>query len=66
MPILGILGLIFVLAKLGGYITWSWWVVLLPLYPLILMAIIGTFILALILLGIIAFPKDVKLTRNKK
>ena len=34
-PVFGILGLIFVVAKLaaiGGVETWSWWLVLLPFY----------------------------------
>ena len=28
----GLLGLLFIGLKLTGYITWSWWLVLLPLY----------------------------------
>ena len=30
--VLGILTIIFVIAKITGYIAWSWWLVLLPLY----------------------------------
>jgi hypothetical protein len=30
--IFGLLGVIFVCAKLFGYIAWSWWLVLLPIY----------------------------------
>lgn len=30
--ILGILGIVFVVLKLVGTITWSWWLVLLPFY----------------------------------
>lgn len=34
---LGCLGLLFIALKLTGYINWSWWLVLLPLYgPLVL------------------------------
>ena len=40
---LGALSLIFVVAKLAGWISWSWWLVLLP-------AIIGFVISILILL----------------
>lgn len=29
---LGLLGLLFIGLKLTGYINWSWWLVLLPLY----------------------------------
>ena len=39
-----ILGLIFITLKLTGVITWSWWLVLLPLY-------LGVAILAAIFLG---------------
>ena len=30
--IFGLLGVLFVALKLMGYITWSWWLVLLPFY----------------------------------
>lgn len=36
MPFLPILALIFITLKLTNYITWSWWLVLLPLYPAII------------------------------
>lgn len=32
MSLLGVLGVIFVVLKLVGVITWSWWLVLLPFY----------------------------------
>lgn len=32
IPILGILGLIFITLKLTGYIAWSWWWVLAPFW----------------------------------
>ena len=28
----GLLGILFIALKLTGYIAWSWWLVLLPLY----------------------------------
>ncbi len=40
--IFGLLGILFVALKLLGYITWSWWLVLLPFYGgLALVAFIG-------------------------
>ena len=30
--LIGILGIVFVVLKLVGVITWSWWLVLLPFY----------------------------------
>ena len=30
--VIGLLGILFVALKLLGYITWSWWLVLLPFY----------------------------------
>lgn len=32
MPITVLLGVLFIALKLTGYIAWSWWLVLLPLY----------------------------------
>lgn len=32
LGLLGALGVLFIGLKLTGYITWSWWLVLLPLY----------------------------------
>ena len=32
MSLLNILTVVFVLAKLGGFIDWSWWLVLAPLW----------------------------------
>jgi hypothetical protein len=43
---LGLLGILFIGLKLTGYINWSWWLVLLPLYgPLAL------FVAILLVLG---------------
>ena len=43
---LSILGIVFVVLKLTGNITWSWWLVLLPLYGGV--ALIVVILLALI------------------
>lgn len=32
MPLLPVLGVVFITLKLMGYIAWSWWLVLLPIY----------------------------------
>lgn len=38
----GLLGLIFIVLKLTGSITWSWWFVLMPLYgPFAVLLAIG-------------------------
>lgn len=44
-PILGLLGIAFVVLKLTGIIKWSWWWVLLPFY--------GPFALVMVFLAII-------------
>lgn len=42
---LTLLGLLFIGLKLGKVITWSWWLVLLPIYgPLALVLAIGAFV----------------------
>ena len=40
MSLLSVLGVVFVVLKLTGFIFWSWWLVLLPFYlvPLIFLA----------------------------
>lgn len=43
-----VLGLIFIALKLMGYITWSWWLVLLPLYGSVIL-----YIIALILIFVV-------------
>lgn len=50
-PILGLLGLIFVIAKITGYITWSWWLVTLPFWigPAI---VLGILVLGAIMIAI--------------
>lgn len=45
---LGLLGILFIGLKLTGYITWSWWLVLLPIYggiALIFILMFGTLLL---------------------
>lgn len=51
---LGLLGILFIALKLTGYVTWSWWLVLLPLYlPLaVLVAILG---IALLCVGLATY-----------
>jgi hypothetical protein len=43
MPFLPLLTLIFVIAKLAGVITWSWWLVFLPvlIVPVLLVGFIA-------------------------
>lgn len=49
----GLLTLIFVTLKLTGYITWSWFWVLLPIMPAIVL--IGLCLAALILYALLTF-----------
>lgn len=37
----GLLGLLFIALKLTGYIDWSWWYVLMPLYAIPALLVIG-------------------------
>ena len=37
---LSVLGIIFIVLKLTGNITWSWWLVLLPFYGVLALAIV--------------------------
>lgn len=53
MPFIYILTLIFVIAKIMGYIAWSWWLVFLPLY--------GGFAIGLVVFSIVAFVANGKL-----
>ena len=58
-PIFGILGLIFVtlkLAEIGAVATWSWWLVTLPFYGPIVVAL-GLVLVAAIFAGIAAVLK---------
>ncbi len=48
---MGCLGLLFIGLKLTGYIDWSWWLVLLPIYgPLIVILVILSIVLLLAIL----------------
>lgn len=50
---LGLLGIVFITLKLTGYITWSWWWVLLPLYaPLAIALVLMGIILLLAFMGV--------------
>ena len=48
---LGLLGILFIALKLTGYVTWSWWLVLLPLYLPFAVAI-SLFVIGFVLLMI--------------
>jgi hypothetical protein len=48
MKFTAVLGLIFIVLKVAGLVNWSWWVVLLPLYAGIAIAIV-LLLLALLL-----------------
>lgn len=50
---LGLLGLLFVGLKLGGVIGWSWWLVLLPFYAGIAIALVVMFV-GLVVLGVVS------------
>lgn len=43
MSFLSVLGLIFIVLKLVGVITWSWWIVLAPFYVGLLLAVLLLF-----------------------
>lgn len=45
MSFLGVLALIFIVLKLIGIISWSWWLVLLPVWGPITIYVIVTFII---------------------
>lgn len=44
IPIIYVLGFVFIVLKLCGAISWSWWLVLLPLYFFPALAMIVVFI----------------------
>ncbi len=51
---LATLTIIFVIAKILGYLDWTWWAVFLPvIIGAIISLIIGIIILALLILGVI-------------
>ena len=50
--IFGLLGILFVALKILGYITWSWWCVLLPFYGgLVIVAFLGLLYIVLSFFG---------------
>ena len=54
IPILSILGIIFIVLKLAGTITWSWWWVLAPFWiPIAFLLAIATVIGIIVLIGIV-------------
>lgn len=51
---LGLLTLIFVIAKLWGIVDWSWWIVFLPIIISIAIGlIIGIVVLAIIIIAVV-------------
>lgn len=54
---LGMLGILFIGLKLTGYIDWSWWWVLLPLYGGILL-VLAVGVIGLIVLGVLKLISD--------
>jgi len=54
------LTLIFVMAKLLGYVDWSWWLVLLPGIIKVLMTIVS---LAVVFVGV-SLGKEIKLPKE--
>jgi hypothetical protein len=53
--ILGVLQIVFIVLKLTGVITWSWWMVLMPLW-----INIGIIILFLVIVFLVVFIKELK------
>ena len=45
------LSLLFIALKLTGYIAWSWWLVLMPLYLLVQIVFVIVLILAMLILS---------------
>lgn len=48
LPLLPVLGVLFLCLKLAEVITWSWWIVLLPFYfPFAVLAVVIAFLLVI-------------------
>ena len=64
---MGLLAILFIGLKLAGYITWSWWIVTLPLWGGAAL-IISLFVIAPAIALVGAFLLDVlaSLTKHKK
>lgn len=39
--LLAFIGAVFIIAKLFGWIAWSWWLVLIPFYPIVFIFIVA-------------------------
>ena len=61
---MGLLAILFIGLKLAGYITWSWWIVTLPLWGGAAL-IISLFVIAPAIALIVAFLLDVLASRTK-
>lgn len=61
---MGLLAILFIGLKLAGYITWSWWIVTLPLWGGAAL-IISLFVIAPAIALIGAFLLDVLASRTK-
>ena len=44
--LLALIGAVFIIAKLFGWIAWSWWLVLIPFYPLAFIWLVVIIIIA--------------------
>lgn len=51
---IGIMTVVFIFLKVGGYISWSWWLVLLPAYGSIL-----SFLILVIIIFLSGKKKDI-------
>lgn len=56
-PILGCLGIAFIVLKLCGVIAWSWWWVLSPFW-LPLTIVLGIVVLCALIVGLASFGKE--------
>lgn len=60
---LGLLSLLFIGLKLGGVISWSWWLVLLPIYGPVVLAL-ALFALVAAFVGGVNLATDVRRKRR--
>ena len=44
--LLAFVGAVFIIAKLFGWIAWSWWLVLMPFYPIVFIWLVVIIIMA--------------------
>lgn len=55
--LIGLLGIVFIVLKLTGFINWSWWLVLLPFYGgFALLAVV--MLIALLFISLYEFFRD--------